>query len=432
MKTGHGGSVRRDLGRLFEGQSVAGLGEAQLLDRFVERRDEPAFAALVARHGPMVLGVCRRLLADPLDVEDAFQATFLIFIRRAGSIRGRDRLAPWLFGVARKVASRTRTDLARRRARESPGAEMLATDRDGHDRELNQALLEEIDRLPASLREPILLCCVEGLSYEEAAIRMQTTPPAIRGRLARGRERLRVCLSRRGFAPSAVGVTGLLAEGAARAAIPARLLTMTTQLSRAGTFPASVQILAEGVIRTMIVTKSKFLAAALLACGVAGSGVGLYAQQAANRETPTPVEAQAPTAPLPPLIPAAPVQTASRMVEVTEVNEATGEVTRRMVEEVTDLTMPAVAPSENHPLATAPQNAADDRLGNLEKKLDRVLEALEGNSGFRPAPRNPVTRAAAPAPTQVPLTGRLFREAAPAAPSVIQKIYAKPFVLSPV
>src|SRR5271168_992008 len=121
MKMGRGGAVHRDLGRLFEGQSVAGLGEVQLLERFVERRDEPAFAALVARHGPMVLGVCRRLLADPLDVEDAFQATFLVLVRRAESLRNRDRLAPWLFGVARKVATRVRLDLARRRACESSG-----------------------------------------------------------------------------------------------------------------------------------------------------------------------------------------------------------------------------------------------------------------------------------------------------------------------
>jgi RNA polymerase sigma factor (sigma-70 family) len=389
MKMGYGGSVRRDLGRLFDGQSVAGLGEAQLLDRFVERRDEPAFEALVARHGPMVLGVCRRLLADPLDVEDAFQATFLIFIRRAGSIQGRDRLAPWLFGVARKVASRTRSDLARRRTREGSGAVETALARDGLDRELNQALLEEIDRLPDSLREPIVLCCVEGLSYDEAATRMQSTAPAVRGRLARGRERLRERLTRRGFAPSVVGVGGLFAAEAVSAAVPLKLLSMTTiQFSKAGTFPAGVEILAEGVIRTMIVTKSKFLAAALLTCGIAGSGVGLYAQKPGPADSdPATVQAPAvPVAPLPPTIPTTTAPTVSRMVEVVEVNEA-GEVTRRLVEEVTDPT-PGQPPSENPPLATAPQTPNDDRLDKLEKKLDRVLQALERNGEARPVPTN--------------------------------------------
>src|SRR5262249_25458296 len=155
--------------QLFEGKSVAGLGEVQLLERFVERRDEPAFAALVARHGPMVLGVCRRLLADPLDVEDAFQATFLVMVRRRGSLGDRDRLGPWLFGVARKVATRARLDLARRRARECPGAGELASNPglDEHRSELGRALVEEIDRLPGSLRDPVLLCCVDDLTYDE-------------------------------------------------------------------------------------------------------------------------------------------------------------------------------------------------------------------------------------------------------------------------
>jgi RNA polymerase sigma factor (sigma-70 family) len=384
MKPGHGGSIRRDLGRLFEGQSVAGMGEAQLLDRFIERRDEPAFAALVARHGPMVLGVCRRLLADPLDVEDAFQATFLIFIRRAGSIRGRDRLAPWLFGVARKVASRTRTDLIRRRDREIAGVEAIATTSDDLDRELNHALLEEIDRLPASLREPIVLCCVEGLSYEQAAQRMQSTPPAVRGRLARGRERLRERLSRRGFAPS-VGLAGMLAN---RAAIPAKLLTMTTQIARAGTFPGRVEILAEGVIRTMIVTKSKLLMGFLLTCGVAGSGVGVYAQRGPGPE---------------PAATATPLVSADTIPPEIDLGP----------EFVVSFPTTIGASEDEFPLPSARNPSPDDdRLGKLEKKLDRVLEALEGNSGFRPTPDNPVRRGAPPALPAPP--------AAPAPPPTFQ------------
>ena len=283
MKMVRAGLVHRGLGQLFEGQSVAGLGEVQLLERFVDRRDEPAFAALVARHGPMVLGVCRRLLADPLDVEDAFQATFLVLVRRASTLRDRDRLAPWLFGVARKVATRARMNLARRQAREGSGIEEIAnfSEFDHQRRELGQALIEEIDRLPGSLREPILLCCVEGLSYEEAAIQLQSTAPAIRGRLARARERLRSRLTQRGFAPSVTAFGVLLSAEAVSAAVPVILLKTTIRASMAGAVPASVEALAEGVIRTMILTKSKFLAAAVMACGVAGSSVGVFAQQSA-------------------------------------------------------------------------------------------------------------------------------------------------------
>ena len=335
MKIGRGTAVQRHLEALFEGQSIAGLGEVQLLERFVERRDEPAFAALVARHGPMVLGVCRRLLADPLDVEDAFQATFLVLVRRAGSLRDRDRLAPWLFGVARKVATRARLDLARRRARECPGAGEFAevSGFDDHRSELGVALVEEIDRLPGSLRDPVLLCCVEDLTYDEAASQLRTTAPAIRGRLARARERLRDRLTRRGFAPTTGALGVLLSTEVASSAVPKALLMTTTKASIAGTVPAGVEALAEGVIRTMILTKSKILAAAVVACGVAGSSLGVGAQ----------------------------------------------------------------SPSPGRPPA-----AEADRLDQVEKKLDRVLQALEGGPERPPAPTRPAAPPAAPTALRSP------------------------------
>ena len=335
MKIGRGMAVQRHLEALFEGQSIAGLGEVQLLERFVERRDEPAFAALVARHGPMVLGVCRRLLADPLDVEDAFQATFLVLVRRAGSLRDRDRLAPWLFGVARKVATRARLDLARRRARECPGAGEFAkvSGFDDHRSELGMALVEEIDRLPGSLRDPVLLCCVEDLTYDEAASQLRTTAPAIRGRLARARERLRDRLIRRGFAPTTGALGVLLSTEVASAAVPKALLMTTTRASIAGTAPAGVEALAEGVIRTMILTKSKILAAAVVACGVAGSSMSLEAQMGGGAGL---------------------------------------------------------------------LNTRADRLDQVEKKLDRVLQALEGGPDRPPAPPRPAAPPAAPAAPRSP------------------------------
>ena len=122
MASGGYGPVFRQVGRLLGGGgTAAALGEGQLLRRFADDRDEAAFEALVGRHGPMVLGTCRRMLGDPHDVEDAFQATFLVLARRAGSIRDGDRLGPWLHGVARRVATRSRALAARRNARERPG-----------------------------------------------------------------------------------------------------------------------------------------------------------------------------------------------------------------------------------------------------------------------------------------------------------------------
>src|SRR4051794_12021714 len=106
MASAQYGAVLRQMRRLFDGSSVAGMTEGQLLERFVGRRDEAAFEALVARHGPMVLGVCRRVLSDPNDVEDAFQATFLVLVKKAGTLRRRDLLGNWLYGVAFRVAAR--------------------------------------------------------------------------------------------------------------------------------------------------------------------------------------------------------------------------------------------------------------------------------------------------------------------------------------
>src|SRR3954452_19183311 len=109
MASGNHAAVLAGVGRLFDGGTVAGLGSGALLARFADRGDEAAFEAIVARHGPMVLGVCRRALADPLDVEDAFQATFLILVAKAGTLRDGDGLGPWLHGVARRVATRARS-----------------------------------------------------------------------------------------------------------------------------------------------------------------------------------------------------------------------------------------------------------------------------------------------------------------------------------
>ncbi len=121
MASGYRGSIVGTLGRLFEAGTFAGLGDAQLLERFLARGDEAAFEAILQRHGPMVLGVCHRVLDDPHDVADAFQATFLVLVKKARSIRDREALATWLYGVARRVAVRARVGARRRLARERTG-----------------------------------------------------------------------------------------------------------------------------------------------------------------------------------------------------------------------------------------------------------------------------------------------------------------------
>src|SRR5207248_5689960 len=137
--------------------TVSGLSEGQLIERFATRGDEAAFEALLARHGPMVLGICRQVLRDPDDVEDAFQATFLVLVRKAGTLRDRDLVGNWLFGVASRVALRARAAAARRRAVEGSGntVDALAPG-DDHDGESRTMIHEEVRRLPEKYRSPVL------------------------------------------------------------------------------------------------------------------------------------------------------------------------------------------------------------------------------------------------------------------------------------
>ena len=162
---------------------------------------ELAFAELVARHGRMVLEVCRRVLRDPHDVEDAFQATFLVLVRRAGSIRDQDAVGGWLHRVAMRVALRARAEAARRHNVELSAAVGASEVTEDHVEraDLRTALHEELDRIPASYRAALVACYLEGLTHEEAANRLRLPVGTIRSRLSRGREKLRERLVRRGL-----------------------------------------------------------------------------------------------------------------------------------------------------------------------------------------------------------------------------------------
>ncbi len=198
MARGNSGTVWRRLDGLFRVGTTLGLDEPALLDRFVTRRDPLAFEAIVARHGAMVWGVCSRTLRDPNDAEDAFQATFLILAARAGAIHQREKLGGWLHGVAAKVAKKARQNAARKR---TEPLEDLAGESDAPERRDQIAVLhEELARLPGKYREPIVLCHLEGCTHDEAAARLGWPVGTVRGRLSRGRERLKERLERRGLA----------------------------------------------------------------------------------------------------------------------------------------------------------------------------------------------------------------------------------------
>jgi RNA polymerase sigma factor (sigma-70 family) len=269
------------LHRLLAGGDSA-LSDPQLLEVFLARRDEAAFATLVRRHGPMVLAVCRRLLPDAGDVEDAFQATFLVLVRKARAVGRPERLGNWLYGVAYRTALKARGRHARRRAREQPLTDVAV---EGEVaalvwRELRPLLDEELCRLPEKYRAPVVLCCLEGLSKRAAARHLGWAEGTLSARLHQARGLLRQRLLRRGLTLSAGVVAAALPEGAASAAVPAALTAATAKfaaLLAAGSaaVPAGTLTLMEGVIQAMFLNKIKvaagaLLAAALLAVGVAG------------------------------------------------------------------------------------------------------------------------------------------------------------------
>src|SRR4051794_5585355 len=221
MANGQSEAVLEPPQGLLDAGPVAGVGDAQLLARFTAHRDELAeiaFAALVRRHGPMVLRVCQQILGDWHTAEDAFQATFLILARKAGTIRQPELLGHWLYGVALRTAREARMRDARRRHHETHGVddfEAVANGEAGRPehslvtREEYDILHEELTRLPERYRVPLVLCELEGLSYQQAAARLRCPVGTIGVRLRRARERLRVRLTRCGLAPTA-GLLGAL------------------------------------------------------------------------------------------------------------------------------------------------------------------------------------------------------------------------------
>jgi RNA polymerase sigma factor (sigma-70 family) len=265
--------VLRQVHRLFNFGAVGTMSDAELLDRFVSRRDEAAEAAfeeLVSRHGPMVFRVCRSVLCDAHDAEDASQAVFLVLANRARSIRRHESVASWLFGVAHRVAIRSKRSAARRRALDHFVAERTFESYHPPDGDLDREILhEEIHRLPERLRAPVVLCYLQGLTYAAAARQLGLSEVAIQGRLARARERLRHRLIRRGVTLPA----GLFAAGAAsqaQAAIPLTLIQGTSRIAQGFLAGNTAAALARGVLNSMLLNQVR-VGTVLILLGIGSS-----------------------------------------------------------------------------------------------------------------------------------------------------------------
>ncbi len=259
--------------------------DGQLLNRFIEAQDEGAFEALVGRHGSMVLGVCRRVLRDHHNAEDAFQATFLVLARKALSIRHRELVASWLYGVAFQTALRTRAAVSRRCTREKQVVEMPEPQVWPRDAcfDVMPLLDQELSRLPEKYRLPIVLCDLEGKGHGEAARQLGWPQGTVSGRLSRARRLLAQRLTRRGVGLSAVAIGAVLVEQARAATVAPALVSSTVKAagciaagnSIAGLVSAKVAALTECAVKSLLVSKLKATVSIGLFIAVLAFGTGL-------------------------------------------------------------------------------------------------------------------------------------------------------------
>ncbi len=274
----------RELQTLFELGVMGALPDGQLLDRFVDRREAAIFEAIIDRHGPMVWAVCRRVLRDHHDAEDAFQTTFLVLARKAASVMPRERLGNWLYGVAYRTATKARAMRAKRRRRESQVPDMpepMAMT--GEPREqLAESLDRELSRLPAKYRMPIILCDMEGWTHREAANRLGWPIGTVSSRLSRARSMLARRLSRRGETLSVGSLAVLLARESASACMPTQLIGSTARAASlfaaggaatVGSVPAQVAVLTGEVLNTMLSSRLKIATSVVLGVSLLPGGM---------------------------------------------------------------------------------------------------------------------------------------------------------------
>ena len=283
------GRIARELETLWTAGTLTGLSDSQLLQRFAFERDataELAFRELLERHAPMVIGVCRQILRRPHDVDDAFQATFLVLVRKARSIHVRESLAPWLYRVAYRTAQRARACASRRAATGLEEVESLESAGDDGCAAFETAPLlhDEISRLPEKYRSPIVLCHLEGKSHEEAARVLNWPVGTLSGRLSRGRALLKGRLERRGLAVPAAAISRPFLNVSE---LPSQALIAST-LKSASLFASSqplapnVLSLTQGVLRTMLLHKIKTVSLAAIVIGSLSGVAGAIALRAAQ------------------------------------------------------------------------------------------------------------------------------------------------------
>jgi RNA polymerase sigma factor (sigma-70 family) len=292
------GNVLGHLRRLLAGEGGDPTDDVRLLQRFASDRDEAAFTTLVQRYGPLVLRVCRNVLFDSHDVDDAFQATFLVLVKKAGTLAQPWLLGPWLHGVAYRVAVRARAQAARRRQHERQAKVMATQDSFSESdwRELGPVIEEEVHSLPEKYRVPFVLCYLEGKTNEEAARLLGCPKGTILSRLSRGRERLRSRLMRRGITLSAALFAAALSEATAQALVPLALVGATVRAAvemaggaAAGAGALAAVKLAQDVSGAMLQRKLRRFAL-LLAIVLLGAGTAALAhfavQDASTPEDP--------------------------------------------------------------------------------------------------------------------------------------------------
>ncbi len=289
------GSISRQIESLFDGGSIAGLSDNQLIERFNSGDDaarEAAFAALVARHAAMVLRVCILIVGDRQHAEDAFQAVFLVLARKAVSIGDPDLLGTWLYGVSIRTARKARARLARLRRNEESNT---VGDQSGDvtrlvesaarspldaaiAREEAEAVHDEIDRLPILFRMPVVLCYFEGLSLDQAARRLEWPAGTVRSRLARAREKLRRGLIRRGVVPPAAAMAAALTPQSAATSVSTTFRDATTKaairFATGGAASPVAAALALEVLKSMLVTRLTLTALSLLFLGALAAARG--------------------------------------------------------------------------------------------------------------------------------------------------------------
>ena len=314
MASERDGGIARHL-RAILGKGTAGQRartDAQLLERFRDRGGEAAelsFTLLIERHGPMVLRTCRAILRDEQDVQDAFQAVFLVLVHKAGSLWVEDSLGPWLHAVSLRVAISARDSLIRRRMHERRAAERTpqASDEGREAGDLAPVIHEEVGRLPDGYRRAVVLCDLEGLSHEEAARRLGWPIGTLKSRQARGRDKLRARLTRRGLAPTVTGFATLLAteRASASAALPLRLVDSTSRIAAlvarnqgaAGMISTTAIVLTRGVLHAMFLNRLKIAASVLFAISLTSAAAAWSLRAESGAEpAPTPTPTPAPVA----------------------------------------------------------------------------------------------------------------------------------------